>query len=89
VETPVEGRLLRKDSRYRYYGLDGAGDANIFRRENKATGESQYLVSEVMAVDSKGKQRLKWHEFRSFWGMCRVRVIFPYWVSCTHAKECF
>jgi hypothetical protein len=75
VEAPAEprssqgeGSLLREDARYRFYGLDGAGDANIFRRESKATGESRYLVSEVIGQGRDGKQHLKWHEFGSVSG---------------------
>jgi hypothetical protein len=60
-----EESLLREDARYRYYGLDGMGNSNIFRRENKATGESRYMVSEVLGNDRTGKQRIKWHAFVS------------------------
>ena len=68
----------------------------ISRRVIRALRQWRYLETRIDAAVATGYDPLRDDEpelartmATSVRGMCGVRVIFPYWVSCAHSKECF
>jgi hypothetical protein len=61
--SPQLDEPLMEDGQYRYYSVDERGRFTLFRRESKATGTSNYLMTQRLGEDRNGKPLVKGRQF--------------------------
>jgi hypothetical protein len=47
--------LVLEDAKHRYFGVDNMGDINLYRRVNKSTRSTTFLVVQTVGQDGQGK----------------------------------